>query len=173
MSQATKSRFHAPRKKAAWALKSTTTQVHLTTLLGVGPSTVSRYCSAEIENDVSRCYALVRKLVNDRSAEAGHIIAGMMDVAQDAAEGLDVPLIRARLNLAQDKETEAQQAEDVAQHRVLRAISRSSAEDATPDDLHELAAAIEAHDEAILHENAAHAVVLYYARAYVAKRGTR
>lgn len=160
---------YAARPEAAWALQHTTErQKHLAEILSVDQSTVSRYCSGEIESAVEACYDVIRKVTADPRGTAGPIIAGMMSVAQEVAENMPLDKVRACLNAAQDGETEAQHAEDFAQHRVLRAIARSSARTGvTPEDWRELADAIEAHDEAIRHENAAHAVVLYYARAYL------
>lgn len=160
---------YAARRIAGWAIEhAAPKQKHVAEILGVSQSTVSRYVSGDLDSDASRFYELVGAMVKDRRAQAGSLIAGALSAATEAATGLSIEECRGCLDAAQDIETRAQHAEDLAQHRVLRAIARCGADDATPDDLGELSLAIEEHDRATCEKIAAHSVVLYYARGYLA-----
>lgn len=157
------------RRVAGWALEGfTRRQKQAADVLGITQPNVSRQIAGEQDGDVSRFYAIIERAVEGGRARAGRLIAGAFSAAQGAAEGLTRTECRRGLDEAIDRETVAQHTEDEAQNRVLRAIGRCGSEDATPDDLHELAAAVEAHDLAICEETAAHAEVLYYARGLIA-----
>lgn len=148
------------RRIAGWALSGLAPrQKQIADVLGVTQSNVSRQIAGEQDGDVSRFYQVVRRAVRDKR-RTGRLIAGALSAAQDEAQGLPPAACRRALDLALDRETEAQTTEDQAQHRVLRAIRAG--------DVDELATAIEAHDDALCDETAAHADVLYFGRAYVA-----
>lgn len=168
MNQARTSLRYAARRIAGWALEhAAPKQKHVAEILGVSQSTVSRYVSADLDSDTSRFYEIVGRMVKDRRAHAGSLIAGALSAATEAATGLTVEECWGCLNAASDTETKATLAEDVAQHRVLRAIARCGADDATPADLEELSDALTEWDEQTCQKVAAHAVCLYYARGYL------
>jgi hypothetical protein len=159
---------YSPRKEAGWALKNSgPSQKVLALVLGQSEAWVSRQCTGHESAAVARFYEYVKLLTVSGRTEAGPLIAGSLAVANGAAEGLEVDELLSRLNYAHDRETEAQHAEDLAQHRVMRAVARCTTDDASPDDLNELAEAITAHDEAILAETGWHLVMQYYARGYL------
>lgn len=161
---------YAARRNAGWALEhAVEVQKQLAPIMGVDQSTISRYVNAATDSAVSRTYEVVASLV-ERGHSAGHIIEGLMAHAQAAAMDLGPETCLACLDVAQDNETLAQQAEDVAQHDVLRGIAKCSDSGASPEDFEALADAITRHDFAIREENARHYVVLYFARGYLATR---
>jgi hypothetical protein len=167
---------YSPRKEAGWALKNSgPSQKVLALVLGQSEAWVSRQCTGHESAAVARFYEYVKLLTVSGKTEAGPLIAGSLAVANGAAEGLEVDELLARLSFAHDRETIAQHAEDIAQHRVMRAVARcTTRKDAqgreiepTPEDLEELADAITIHDEAILAETGWHCTMQYYARGYL------
>lgn len=160
--------------EAGWALKRSARQQKVLALtLGVSQSQLSRQISGLRSSSAAAFYADVRKTVAERKTEAGHLIAGALAAAEDEACSLSRDEIRARYYEAQCLEARAQAAEDVAQHRVLMALGRTEGPDASPDDLHELHEALEAHEEAVMDETAWHVVLVYYSRALRVSYGWR
>ncbi len=150
---------------AGWALAHTAPmQKHLRPLMGLDKGTLSRMCSGEKPSAVSRFYDLVRAVVRDNRADAGHLIAGAMLVAEEEACKLPSTEIRSRLMEALAQETHTQAGEDVAQHQLAVALGENG-----PG----LRAAIETYDDAVRHETAKHVDVLVYARALMRIRGWR
>ena len=169
MSHAKTTRSYA-RSQAAWAIRDLARkQKHVAHAFGIDQSNVSRQANGEQDGDVSRFYLRVQQAVEARQVRrAGSLIAGAEAAAQEAAEGLSEEECRAALDLAHEVETRAQHAEDVCQHRVLRALAKTETKGATEADWYELADAISDHEGAIRAEQAAHSDVIYFARGLVA-----
>ena len=151
---------------AGWALAHTAPlQKHLRPLLGdVDKSIVSRMVSGEKPSAVSHFYDLVRAVVRDNRADAGHLIAGAMVVAEEEACKLPSDEVRRRLMESLAQETVTQSGEDVAQHALAVALGENGPS---------LRGALEAYDDAVRHETAAHVDTLIYARALRVIRGWR
>lgn len=153
------------REEAGFAIKySAPRQKQVAAALGIDQSNVSRQIHGEQDGDASRFYELVRRVVLENHAAAGHLIAGAMAVAEEAALELGADVCRARLLDALAQETIAQSKEDVASYELAVALG---------DDSPTLRAALERHDAAIRHETGRHVDVLIYNRALRVSRGWR
>lgn len=154
------------RRDAGQAIRwSSVLQKQVARALGEHPSDVSRQVNGQRDGRVSRFFDAVRQLVRDGHADAGHLIAGAMLVAEEeAVSSLSEEEIRRRLLSALAQESLVEGEENAAQHRLSVALGEDS------DDLR---AALEHHDEVVRRENGHDINAIVYSRALRVVRGWR
>ena len=145
-------RYASTRLEAGFAIRYTgPVQKNVADVLGITQPNVSRQVHAEQDGDVAKFYEIVSRAVVHGHADAGHLIAGAMHVAEEAAVSLGLDEVARRLCVALSQETLFQATEDQAEYRVASALG-CLAHDPTDSELAELRAALEAHDDALRRE---------------------